>query len=663
MKMKRDMIFMVVVSLLIAHLCFFAAPNVIEPWNAQIIDKLFLIRTSLKQFRPTYDSSVVHLDISNTAIQHLGTFYLNRAQYARGINNLNTMKTAVQALDFIFAARMDEKADAELMDATRKAQNVYMGLAFSLSEKQRDPRKGTIGKDDQKYLDGAKWQVRTEGDTSEFYVGDQPLMTFAALSSCTRGIGFLSVKPDRDSIYRRTPLLVRYGGDFFPSFSFRIVCDYLGVKPEKIVVKPGSSITLTGARRPGGKAHDMVIPIDSKGNMVINFVGSWESMKHYNFADVYRASEDRDEMESWKEELSGKIVLISDVSTGSNDIGSVPTDPNFPLSGIHANVINTILTEQFLKELTNQQQMLIEISLLALVLLLSFKLSSIRFLFGTSTLALIYCGAVAAFFLYAHTIFPVVRPLLFIALASVLTVSYQFFIEEKEKAVYRRTIEAYFPPSLVKKLVANPQMLTLAGQKKELTILFSDIKSFTTYSAGLTPDQIQRSLNEYFEAMIDIVFKHQGTVDKYIGDGLMVFFGDPEPQSDHALRCVRAAVEMQQRVKELKDKWEGEQRIPIRIRIGINTGEVVVGNMGSARRLSYTVLGSAVNLAQRLESNAPVGGIMISKRTFDLVKEHVPTCSLGQIRVKGIENPIEAYEVLVDGESACERTQSLSAKN
>ena len=164
----------------------------------------------------------------------------------------------------------------------------------------------------------------------------------------------------------------------------------------------------------------------------------------------------------------------------------------------------------------------------------------------------------------------------------------------------------------------------------------------------MTPEHIQRSLNEYFGAMTDIVFRYQGTVDKFIGDGLMVFFGDPDPQPDHALRCVQAAIEMQTRVRELKAKWETEGGLPIQIRIGINTGTVAVGNMGSARRLSYTVLGSAVNLAQRLEANAPVGGILISRHTYELVKDQVRTRPLGQIQVKGLTEFIDVYEMLVD---------------
>jgi adenylate cyclase len=200
---------------------------------------------------------------------------------------------------------------------------------------------------------------------------------------------------------------------------------------------------------------------------------------------------------------------------------------------------------------------------------------------------------------------------------------------------------------VVRKIMANPNMITAVGQKKELTIMFTDIKSFTTYSSTMTPDQIQKMLNEYFGAMVDIVFKYEGTVDKFIGDGLMVFFGDPEPQPDHAVRCVRAAIEMQLKCRELKIRWEKEGLFPLRVRVGINSGPVVVGNMGSSRRLSYTALGSDVNLAQRLESNAPVEGILISHRTNELLAGQIKTIPHDPILVKGLSEPIQVYEVPV----------------
>ena len=225
---------------------------------------------------------------------------------------------------------------------------------------------------------------------------------------------------------------------------------------------------------------------------------------------------------------------------------------------------------------------------------------------------------------------------------------YRFVQEEKARAVLRESFAAYFPPGVVDRIVRNPEMILACGQRKELTILFSDIKGFTTRCQGMSPDEIRIFLNEYFGDMVEIAFQHGGTVDKFIGDGLMVFFGDPDDQSDHAVRGVECALAMQRAVRSLSDKLEKAGGCAFAIRVGINTGIVSVGNMGSMRRLSYTVLGADVNLAQRLESNAPVGGILIAHRTAELIRGRIPTVERGTIDIKGLEVAVAVYEVPVE---------------
>lgn len=652
---KRNLqvtILLILVSFVAAHLCFWVLPNVFETWNSQAFDQLFFFRSNSKLLRPSYDDTIVHVDLNDTTIRRLDNFYLNRSHHAQMIRNLAAMNVSAQLYDFIFAARTNEKNDSALIDAVSKSGNVYFGMAFDLAGKfaEQEPQKNTR---ERRYLDRTKWNVIVKGNPGSFHMGGNPLITFHSIADMSKGLGYLNLKCDRDGVFRRMPLLIRYEGAFYPGFSFRAICDYLGVSPERIVVSPGENIILKDARRPGeSSGHDIVIPIDKYGNMVVNFIGSWEIMKHYNFSDVLLVSDDRDEMEMWRDELSGKIVIVSEVSTGSSDIGPVPTDTHFPLSGLHANLMHTVLTESFLRELSYPGMFFVELSILLIILLLSLRLSSLGFSLGTLAVAGGYIGIISILFFYSNTILHVVRPLLMVVFAMICILAYRYINEEKAKEVFRRTLEAYFPPLVVKKIVANPEIIGSGGQKKELTILFSDIKNFTGYTSAMGPDQIQSLLNEYFEAMTEIVFQYEGTVDKFMGDGMMVFFGDPEPLSDHALLCVRSAIDMQRKVREIRAKWEKQGGMPIQIRIGINTDTVVVGNMGSSRRLSYTVLGSAVNLAQRLESNAPAGGILISRRTNDLIKDHIPALPLGQIEVKGFEEPISVYEVPVDGESS-----------
>jgi adenylate cyclase len=640
--------FLIVASLVFVHLLFRVFPNIFEPWNAQMVDRLFILRSTTQSAVPVYDNSIVHLDISDRTLRKLNNSYQTRQDFARVIRHLGEMGVNAQAWDFIFPARTNRLDDSLLIDATRRADNVYFGLAFELYGRGESLPVQERASKEQEYLMKTRWSVRVEGDVGAFPYSDNALPTFIDLADASRGLGFLNVEADRDGIFRRVPMLIRLADGFYPAFGLRIACDVLGVHPDSILVMPGESIVLKSARRGEDVPRDIVIPIDRGGNMVVNYVGPWEAMRHYDFADAFLASEDREEMGLLTEELQGKILVISQVTTGSADMGPVPTDPNFPKSGIHASVINSILTQAFLREVSSEETAAVEVVLAILILVFAVRLPSTWLSVSVGGLLAVYVVCALVLFLYGGIVCNIIRPSLMIVMSLISIMGYRYVNEEKQKEALRRSFESYFPASVVKKIMSNPDIITSGGQKKELTVMFTDIKGFTSYASHTGADEIQRLLNEYFDAMTEIVFRHGGTVDKFIGDGLMVFFGDPEPQDDHALRCVRAAIEMQRKVKELRSKWESEGMLPLEIRIGVNTGEVIVGNMGSARRLSYTVLGSDVNLAQRLEANAPVGGIMISQRTRELIQDAVPTRPLGEVTLKGIDAPVTVFEVITE---------------
>ncbi len=635
----------------LAHLLFWLLPNVLEPWNSKAIDRLFVLRSESETFRPAYDSTVIHVDLSDRSLDKLGSFYPSRAQFGDVARALGIMGTAAQTWDFIFPAHSsDPNDDGAFVSGVADAGNVYIGMAFVLSADGRETASREISPEHQAYLDETAWPVRIEGPPADLLEGRNPLINFIELSRATKGLGYLSLRFDADGVFRRAPLVVRTGDAVYPSMPFRAVCDYLGVTPDRIVVRPGHSVTLLGAQKPGEEPRDLVIPVNDHGEMVVNFIGHWDRMKHIDFADVLQYAGSSDDLELLADELHtrGTLVVVSQVSTGSSDIAPVPTDNNFPLSGLHASVMHTILSGHFLDEWGAGRMLIIEAALLVLIVAIGSVRSS-SLLWGLAVVLIVgYLGLSAVLFLTADTIVHVIRPSMMMVVGFVGISAWRFIGEQKTKEALKRSFESYFPSSVVRRIMANPDLIMVGGQKKELTIMFTDIKSFTSYSSVMDPDTIQKMLNEYFEAMVDIVFKYEGTVDKFIGDGLMVFFGDPEPQQDHALRCVKAGIEMQKKCREMKVEWERKGLFPLKIRVGINTGDVIVGNMGSARRLSYTVLGAPVNMAQRLESNAPVEGIMISQRTWELVKDHVKTRPLDPIQPKGIAEPIHVYEVIVE---------------
>lgn len=652
---RRVYLFAAIASFCVIQLVFQLSGSLFETWNSQVFDRFFRLRASYAALRPAYDGTIVHIDLNDTAISQLGTYYPTRAQYAGVIKNLARMGVAAQAYDVIFAAETDRADDQALIAATRGAANVYFGMAFGLGT-SGTASPGRVSPQVLEYIDRTKWVPRVVGNTDEFFSGTRPIITFPALADASKGLGFISLKTDPDGVLRRVPLLVKCQGGFYPSLPFRLVCNYLCVKPGQMTIKPGSFICLKNARLPGRSPRNLLIPIDSRGQMIINFIGPWGSMRHYNFAQVLTASDDPYTFDMWKNELSGKIAVVSDVSTGATDLGAVPVDINFPLSGLHANVIQTIISARFLSAVGPYETLAAEVTMVAVVFLFSLFLSPIFFAGSTVLLAAVYTAAGFAFFLLNGLMLDIVRPVSCAAGAAAVMGTLRYLRDAKEKEAMRRSFESYFAPQVVKKILADPARIN-TGQRKELTILFSDIKDFTAHSSALSPDRIRAFLNDYFEKMVEIVFAHTGTVDKYIGDGLMVFFGDPEPVEDHALRAVQAAVEMQKKARELTRKWAGEGGFPVQVRIGINTGEVVVGNMGSSRRLSYTVLGSAVNLAKRLESAAPVEGILLSEKTRDLIASLMPTRFFGEIRVKGIPTPVKTYTVelpekLLEGEQS-----------
>ena len=405
--------FLIILALFIGSFIADLTLSTVSTWNGRIHDNLFRLRSAIPLFQPPYDSRIVHVDLDDSSISQLGSYYLDRSYHARVIGNLSEMGVAAQLFDFIFAAPSNEKADSLLFDSVREAGNVYFGLAFDLSQPRQGSGPGDGPNQVDAYLGETRWKLTPRSNPATIHGAGKGFITFLPLAEAARGLGFLNVTPDADGVFRRIPLVVRYQDGFYPSLPFRVLCDYLGVEPEQIVLDPGRAITLNGVMDPtdSGK-RNIVIPIDKRGNLVINFIGPWGRMNHYHFADVWTASDDRDELEIWKEELAGRIAVVSAVATGSSDIGPVPTDTYFPLSGINANVMNTILTESFIRELGRPLNTILLLPLLLLILWLSLQRSTLMFFCATVAGATLYLSIGALLFLQAGIIIDLATPLL-----------------------------------------------------------------------------------------------------------------------------------------------------------------------------------------------------------------------------------------------------------
>jgi adenylate cyclase len=343
-----------------------------------------------------------------------------------------------------------------------------------------------------------------------------------------------------------------------------------------------------------------------------------------------------------KEFFKDKVVLIGGSAAGLFDIVASPFDPGHPAVEVHANIIHNILKGNFLIPMSKWITA-VTLFLIGLVTgVVSFKLPLSKGILTSSVLLLGYLIVSIHLFETKGIWLEIFSPSIVIMGVYTVVWSYRYLLEEQEKRQIRAIFSRYVSKEVVDELLSSPPRLRLGGERRVLTVLFSDIRGFTHLSDSLNPKDLVAILNEYLARMTKIVFKYKGTLNKFIGDALMIIYGAPIPQKDHARRAVLTALEMQEEIK----KFEKERGILIEIRIGINTGEAVVGNIGSIERSEYTAIGNTVNVASRLESIAKIGQILITQSVYEEVKDMIEVKKLPPLEIKGVSGLIQLYEVI-----------------
>ncbi|MBI5116740.1 adenylate/guanylate cyclase domain-containing protein [Candidatus Poribacteria bacterium] len=359
--------------------------------------------------------------------------------------------------------------------------------------------------------------------------------------------------------------------------------------------------------------------------------------------------------------LRGGVFFYGLTAAGTHDLNPMPFSARYPMVGAIANVFNTIVTDQFITPLKKFWRLPL---FLAIGLIAGYILSSRATVRGSVFTLLFLIG----YLLFAHEVFvvrrvwiDVVGPAGIVILSDVAIVWYKFSTAEKKRKFIREAFEHYMNPKVVDQIAGNPEMLELGGKEMVLTALFSDVAGFTTISEQLTAHQLVELLNEYLTAMTDIVLKYDGLLDKYEGDAIMAVFGAPIHYPDHAARSCFVALEMQEQLKSMREKWKAEGKPELHARVGMNTGTMVVGNMGSRIRFDYTVMGDSVNLASRLEgvNKQYSTNIMISEFTLEHCKSDVIVREVDLIRVKGKAKPVRIYEVLARANDSLADTMKL----
>jgi adenylate cyclase len=390
------------------------------------------------------------------------------------------------------------------------------------------------------------------------------------------------------------------------------------------------------------------IPLRGDGRHVVTYFGL--KSKPFPYFSFYDVMENAD-----KRRMEGRVFIVGSTSPTLFDIKSAPHELLFPGVEIHASILNSIFTGSYVRRLTERQDILVMVAVGLFAALIGFLTKP--YIGGILAAASFFAYTLLAFRLFNNSLIWVemVRPVITIALTFTAVTIYRYMTEERGRKYLRSTFEHYLSPELIDMMYTQKLRPRLGGDTGVRTAYFTDIEGFSTFSEKLgEPTRLVELLNEYLSAMTDILLARYGTLDKYEGDAIIAFFGAPAPMPDHAAQACHTALDMQRKLGELREKWRSEgDKWPdivhgMRMRIGINTGKITTGNMGSAVRMNYTMMGDAVNLAARLESAAKNYGVytMISNYTYDMVEGLFETRKLDVITVVGKSEPVTVYELI-----------------
>ncbi len=578
------------------------------------------------------------------AIDAVQEHYLKQQQQPASSAQADTSAT----LPFLDSLRTTYDYDRQLANAIQNVESVVLGYylfwdrtsAEHLDEEQRKAHSQLLTRVKYNTLkfSGASAQAPLRARKAYGVEPNLPIFSDAANS-----LGFFTIIPDSDGYIRKAVLLAEYKGNYYPSLALELSRNYLA--------PPMPPIIHATAKEDEGLINGIqlgrhYIPTNERGELLINFYGPRHTFPYYSLSDVLLG---RIPPQTFKD----KILLLGFTSTVYQDVHSVPfQEGTFPGVEVHATIVENILRQDFLTR--PEWAALLDaafIFLLGIVLgpALHWTHSLRQELSGLIlSLTLVFVAAYAAFSFWSIWL-NVTFPWIFVLLNYLLVTSYKYLTEEKQRKAIRHAFEHYVSPSVVKNILEHSERPELGQEPKVLSALFSDIRGFTELAEGMNSTALTEFLTEFFTPMTEIIVAHGGTVDKYIGDAIMVFYGAPAPQEDHAARACKTAVEMMIKVEELRARWRAEGMPEIKIGLGINSGEMSVGNIGSLERFDYTIIGDNVNLASRLEgTNKQYGtNIIISQFTYDMLpKDNFTVRELDTVRVKGKKEPVTIYELL-----------------
>jgi adenylate cyclase len=597
--------------------------------------KLFDYRMKLRGTLQPPDNIVIAV-IDEKSIERMGRWPWDRDTVAALVDKMSDLGAEIIMFDIFFTE--PENNDPILARAIDNAGNVILPVVFGFDKAKAAEENELLLTQAFKYVSHKEMFDKYAPIRAE-----SVLMPVDEISKAAMALGHINMNADDDGTLRWETMVVIYKQHLYPSIDLQVAAKYLGIPPEAVILKEHGIVL--GKKR--------FVPTNLGGQNLINYYGGRNTFPYISLSDIYEGNIRRTQLE-------GKIVLIGATAKGIFDLRVTPFSAELPGVEKHASVIASILENRMLTRATRLADLLILLaSGLAFSLLISFFIKKFKIMGAFSIAAVVLCLLSAA----AYGVFVrdglwinVTYPSLNIMLIFTSITAYNYAVEEKFSRRIRGMFSSYVTERVVSELIKNPDMARLGGERREITVLFSDVRGFTTFSEKHAPEEVVARLNEYLGEMTAVVLKWEGTLDKFIGDAILAFWGAPMIQEDHAERAVKCSIDMIAKLQDLQKKWEAEGKAGLDSGIGINTGEVIVGNIGAeGKKMDYTVIGDHVNLGSRIESLTRKYNVHILITEFTLQKiaaavesgaiGHVSIKGLEKVVVKGKEKPVAVYEL------------------
>lgn len=623
-------VFGIVCTLSFLTLRIFSPHFIEERIESVLLDYRFQARNLIKP--PAVPENIVIVEIDEKSLEKYGRWPWRRVLQARLIDAIIEGGPSVLAVDIFYPEHESLKADAALSHALNKAEGrIVLASGFDTSSEK-------TGEIPDYLLNNAVVNVKDQLRLSKAVSVTKRKTSIPELSR-EAVLGHVYSPADQDGTLRWEVLYIKYQDDIYPSFA--LVTAALAQK------KGLDGITVFAGR--GVMLGETFIPSDDAGRMRIDYFGPERTFLYVSAADVlggrYKVSPFKD-----------KIVFLGTSAISTFDFTVTPYSARMPGVEKNATVTADILSNRFITSLPLSIELII---ILIPGMLLSFLLPKSRRFEGIGlTLALVasFAALNQYLFTYQGMYANFVYPFSTMALISLFAGSYKYLTEERKARELKTMFSHYVSPKIVRELIEHPEMAKLGGYRREVTVLFSDIRGFTVFSERREPEEVVSHLNEYLQEMTDIIFKWDGTLDKFMGDEIMAFWGAPLEQPDHAELAVRCALNMSDRLEQLQKKWREEGKEPLDNGIGLNTGPVLIGNIGSAdKKMDYTIIGDHVNLGARVETLTRKydSRVLITEFTMEKIKHlieegklwRVDMKEIDTVKVKGKEIPVRIFSI------------------